>query len=580
MAQLPARLLKKALFLLEWRLTRWYYIPMLESLKINNVAIVETLSVDFGKGLNVITGETGAGKSILIGALGLVLGERADKTMIRTGAEQCGIEAVFSLPDPSQADSILESAGLPPTEEGQLIVRRTVSSSGTGRILVNDSSTTLAVLKSLGNCLVDMHGPHDHQSILDQDAQMDLLDAFGRHHKARSTWEDLYRRWMDLKAKRRALDGDDESITREIESLSFQVKELEDARFSENEEEDLLNEHKLSANAKRVLELSQEIRTILTEGDNPADQLLSSVHRAVSELSKITPDADPWQNETETIISQMRELSRSISDYAGRVDADPERLQLVEDRLALIHKLRRKHGGSLKDILQKLSTWRERLASLVGRGESIARADAEIASVEGEMRRCGAALRKQRLTTAKTLAAAIGREMRDLGLPHAEFSVALSESDPSPSGIDTVDFGFAPNVGEAMRPLRAIASSGEVSRVMLAAKSVLANHDRVPVLVFDEIDANLGGETANAVGDKLSHVARHHQVLCITHLPQVAVHGSRHLRVFKEIEKGRTFTRVEPVDDTARVEEIARMLGGRDLTTVALRHAREMLRKS
>ena len=552
---------------------------MLRSLHVKNLAIIEDVLAEFDSGLNVITGETGAGKSIVVGALGLVLGERADKTMIRSGETQCSVEAAFEVADSPSVDNLLDELAVNPCEDGQLMIRRIVSSSGSGKNVVNDCPITLQTLKKIGNLLVDMHGPHDHQSLLSQSFQLDLLDSFGHLQKQRADFEQVYREMTDLEARRSALDCDDQEVAQQIDMLSFQIKEIEEADLTENDEEALKAEFSLVANAQQILELSQEACNALTDAEASAFNNVVTVQNALTQLSRILSDAKAWEEEAESISTQIQELAKSVNQYAHNIEADPERLRWLEDRMALLNRLKRKYGKSVKDIIDFLGPAKTRLHDLESRGENIAKLDAEIKRIQKRITSVGAGLSAERSTAAKRLAKAITTELHDLGFKHSVFEVSLNTAEPRASGLDEIDFGFAPNLGEDMRPLRAIASSGEISRVMLATKAVLADHDQIPVLVFDEIDTNVGGEMGNAIGDKLSHVAGKHQVLCITHLPQVAVRGTSHYVVVKEAREKRTHTSFGKIERDERVEEVARMLGGRDLTTVTLKHAREMLEK-
>ena len=550
---------------------------MLQQLRVKNLAIVENAHVEFAPGLNVITGETGAGKSILVGALGLVLGERADKTLIRAGENQCGVEATFQLADPAEVDAVLDELGLVPCEDGRLIVRRLVTAAGAGKNFVNDCATTVQVLKRIGDLLVDMHGPHDHQSLLHTDFQLDLLDAFGHLWKQRAAYEDLYDDRLALEAQRRELDGDDRAVSQQIDMLQFQVKELQEAELEAGMEEALKEEHARVANAQQILEQGEAACQALTEADESAFNTLVFARTALGQLADALPEAAAWSEELESISVQLQELARTIGSAVQTVEGDPNRLEWLEDRLALLQKLKRKYGGSVEAMLAFLDDAAGRLRALETRGERIAELEQQVAAKTRELETAGGKLRQARTKTATALARDITAALHGLGFAQACFEVALAEAAPRPSGLDEVEFGFAPNVGEPMRPLRAIASSGEISRVMLAVKAVLAGHDKIPVLVFDEIDANVGGEIGNAVGARLGEVAAGHQVLCITHLPQVAVYGASHFVVAKHVSGGRTRTEIVPVADDARAEEIARMLGGKDLTSVTLAHAREML---
>ena len=552
---------------------------MLSRLNIRNLALVDSLTVSFEHGLNVITGETGAGKSLLIGALRLLLGERADKSMIRTGEAACAIEAVFELADPSGVNMALETVGLPPCEEGLLIIRRTITESSS-RNLVNDSPVTLPVLKALGDTLVDMHGPYDHQSLLKTDAQMDILDAFGQLAAERTAYQEKYRQFQSLQKRlQELLRLDDSGLSEQIDLLAWRVKEIEEAGISEEDELAVQQEHEQIANSQNILELAQTAAGGLTESEYAAFEGLSAACKACLQLEKYIPEAAAWAKEIEGATRTAQEISAAIQSAVEEINAGPERLQFLDERLALYRSFKRKYAPSVPEVLEKLGEWKARLKDLLSRDEQRAAVEADRASALIETEKAGRALRKKRQQVAGGLADAITAELRDLGFKHGLFEVQLIDSEePLTSGMDEIEFGFAPNAGETMRPLRAIASSGEISRVMLAVKAVLARHDRIPLLVFDEIDANVGGEIANAVGNKLAQVGRTHQVLAITHLPQVAVCGGTHFAVAKRVQDGRTFTEIVPLTGETRTEEIARMLGGKNLTNVTLRHAQELLR--
>ena len=550
---------------------------MLTSLRVKNLALVENIRVDFRPGLNVITGETGAGKSILIGALNLLLGDRADRALIRSGEDACGAEAIFHLADASDIDAVLEECGLSPCEDGQLIVRRIIKASGSSQNLVNDSPVTLQVLKRIGELLVDMHGPHDHQSLLSPEFQIELLDAFGHLWDERAAYEDVFRQLQALEEKRAGLAGMGESVEEQIDLLKYRVKEIEEAAPVEGEEEKVQQEHVMVGNAQRILELSGGVLNALSEGEGSAFDALAGAQKSLEELSRLVPDAKAWHEEAQAAAVRIQELSAAIHSLADRVEGDPARLEWLDQRLATYQRLKKKYAPTVPEILAILNQSRERLRTLETRGEQLAALGVEIEKAKSVLFKHGMSLRKKRQAAATKLAEAVTDELHALGFSHGSFSVGLELSEPALSGLDKVEFGFAPNVGESMRPLRAIASSGEISRVMLATKVVLAAHDRIPVMVFDEIDANVGGEMGNAVGRKLAEVAKKHQVICITHLPQVAVFGAYHLAVNKSVREGRTSTAVHPLAEKDRVEEVARMLGGRDLTSVTLKHAREMI---
>jgi DNA repair protein RecN (Recombination protein N) len=550
---------------------------MLSRLNIRNLALVDRVSIPFQSGLNVITGETGAGKSLLIGALRLLLGERADKSMIRTGETSCTIDAAFELSRPDDVNRLLDEYSLPPCEGGLLIIRRTLTENSS-KNSVNDSPVTLPVLKALGNLLVDMHGPYDHQSLLKTGAQLDILDDFGQLGGERAAYREKYNAFQTLEKRLQQLATLDESgLDEQIDLLAWRIKEVEEAKLSEEDEEEVLREHEQIANAQNILELAGAAAGALNGDEASAFDALSSARRACTQLEHYLPEAAAWSEELEGAARTAQEIASAVESAVEDIDGGPERLQILDERVALYRNLKRKYNASVPELLEKLADWKTRLKDLQSRDAQRAALEADCSAARAETKKAGAVLHKKRQQIAGRLETAITAELRDLGFEHGLFEVQLIDSEPAPSGIDEIEFGFAPNAGESMRPLRAIASSGEISRVMLAVKAVLARHDRIPLLVFDEIDANVGGEIANAVGDKLAQVGRTHQLIAITHLPQVAVCGAAHFAVAKQVRDGRTFTEIALLSDTERTEEIARMLGGKDLTNVTLRHAEELL---
>ncbi|MCF7837997.1 MAG: DNA repair protein RecN [Candidatus Marinimicrobia bacterium] len=554
---------------------------MLVTLRVKNLALAAQARVDFGPGLNVITGETGAGKSLLVGGLGLVLGQRADRNLIRTGEEACGAEALFQLHDPSDVDALLEAQGLPPCESGQLIVRRIVKAAGGGQCFVNDSAVTVQTLHELGERLVDMHGPYDHQSLLRTEAQVELLDAFGHLWEAREAYEEAYAAWRALLRERDALSaGSAAELAAQMDLLNYRVQEIEEAALAPDEESALQVEQEVLGQSQRIQELAGRVLQAFDGEEASIYEALVSVHGALVELARLLPEGEDWLREGEALTAGLQALSRSILDRVERLEGDGARLEWLDQRLATYQRLQRKYQTDVPGLLELLGDARTRLQDLGAREERLAAIGGRVAAAESLVRQTGATLSGKRRRAGRQLALAIEGELKALGLLKSAFAVDLGEAEPGPSGLDRIEFLFAPNPGEAQRPLRVIASSGEISRVMLACKAVLANHDRIPVLVFDEIDRNVGGETGLAVGRKLAEVACRHQVLCITHLPQVAVFGGAHFVVSKRVEQDRTFSEVVPVAEDHRVDEVARMLGGVSLTPLTRAHARELLEKA
>lgn len=547
---------------------------MLTRLSVRNLAIVESADVEFGGGLTVITGETGAGKSVLMGALELVLGARADASTVRDGAKEARIEAEFAVP--GVVDAFLDAAGLPPCEDGVLLVRRAISATGGGRVHVNDAATTVQTLRALGKLLVDVHGPNDHQSLLEEGFQRGVLDAHGRLDT--SAYAAAWARLADLRAQRADLQGDDADVAETCERLRYAVDELDAAQLTPEDDDELPARHAAAAHAAEILDCANAATVALSEADDSAAAALVGAGARVREMARFHEAAGAWGETIERLTVEVQELAQEIADSASRLDADPEALQALDDRLSLVQRLKRKYACPDVAALLALRDERvRRLADLEGRGARLAALADEIAAAEAAVRAAGAKLTAARTKAAARLARAVTKELHGLGFLRAGFDVSLAPHAPDATGCDAVDFLFAPNPGEAARPLREIASTGEIARVMLAVKTVVAEHDAIPVLVFDEIDSNIGGEVGRAVGEKLRAVARHHQVIAITHLPQSAVYGARHLAVAKAVSGGRTRSTIQPLEGEARVAEIARMLGGTSLTSVVEQHARELL---
>ncbi len=550
---------------------------MLVRLSVKNLALVEKLAIEFEPGLNVITGETGAGKSILIGALGMLLGERADKKIIRTGEDACTAEAIIELVDPSAVNAVLDAIGLEPCEGGQLIVRRTVKANGSNQQTINDSPVTIQALKQLGEVLVDMHGPHDHQSLLNRSAQLAILDAYGRTEKEREAYVREWTALQSIEERITALQEDGGDVEGQIDLLQFRIKEIESIAPVEGEEEQVIQEHMTVSNAQRIRELGEALTGGLTEGEGSAFDHLATIQRLLEEMSDMLPEAAGWRDEARSVAIGIKELSSSIASRLESIETDPSRLEWLDQRISAYQKLRRKYGGSVSEALAQLASSRQRLIDLQNRGETLIRLENEKVMATKQLHATGTKLRDKRGKAAEKLAVEITGHLRDLGFAHGVFSVELTDAEPKASGMDEVNFGFAPNLGEQKKPLRDIASSGEISRVMLATKAVLAAHDRIPVLVFDEVDANVGGEMGNAIGKKLQTLAAARQVICITHLPQVAAKGATHFAVKKQVRDQRTFSQVDKLEKNQRIEEIARMLGGRDVTSAVMTHAKELI---
>ena len=551
---------------------------MLHRLTVSNLAVVEKAEAEFAPGLNVLTGETGAGKSVLMGALGLVLGGRADASVVRDGAKEAEVEADF----------------------GETVIRRTVTREGRSRAWVNDESVSIAELKELGRTLVDIHGPTANQKLMEETFQRETLDSYADSNFVKKgkaineSGESVKRRYdsafselADLKSQVSGLmssDGEDE-----LDMLRFQVNELEEAGLSEDDET-IAERHAAAAHAEDIVENANAITEALG-GDQSAAEILIQLQPRFREIAKHMPSAAEWAAEAEELTVKVQELSRTVADAVSKMDVGEENLESLDARLTLVNKLKRKYlrsrGGEdapapIVALLKLLEEKKAKLDALEHREERLAELEAKIAVADRAVRKAGAELTKLRKSAAEQLSTSVTKELRNLGFLQAKFFVALESIEPEAHGMDRVVYMFEPNPGEAARPLAAIASSGEIARVMLALK-VAGMRDEgrgkreEVTLVFDEIDANLGGEVGKIVGEKMRAVARRHQVIAITHLPQSAVYGDRHLVVSKAVSGGRTRTRISEVEGEDRVSEVARMLGGEKLTTVVRKHAEELL---
>jgi DNA repair protein RecN (Recombination protein N) len=553
---------------------------MLTTLRIKNLALVADLTLELQPGYNAITGETGAGKSILIGALNLALGQRADRTLIRAGAEICAVEAVFDVARSRvPLKSFLDENGLEPCEENQLVIKRTFTAAGTNKQFVNGSPTTLATLATLGEWLVDMHGPHEHQSLLQPAKQLAILDAFGKLESRREEFATQLRERTRVEAEKAALIVDEKTYAQQLDLLRFQVREIEGAKLQPGEDEQVDAEYQRASNAASLLELTQSAISLLSEDDSAVLTQTGALGRVLHDLQRVDSSAQSLVAAHELSVASLRELQGELSRYADAVELDPARLGELEERLNLLQSLKRKYGSTLDDVIAFGAEAKHKLQSLEQRDVELVRLNAALQKLDRELQRVGQQLSAERKKLIPKLGKAIAKELGALGFSQSLFDVALTtDAQPSTlnaSGFDTIEFQFAPNPGEPARPLRAIASSGEMARVMLALKTVLASEDEVPVLVFDEVDANVGGETANAVGEKMKQIALTHQVLCITHLAPVAAHADAHFVVTKQLREGRTISEIELLNKSARVDELARMLGGTG--HAARKHAEALL---
>ncbi|MEP4047898.1 MAG: DNA repair protein RecN, partial [Luteolibacter sp.] len=534
---------------------------MLTLLKIRNLALVDELAWELGSGLISVTGETGAGKSVIVGALKMILGERADKGLIRTGEDTCTIESVFDLKDAAEINAILEEGGLPPCEDTQIIIRRSIGTTA-NRQFINDSPVTLTLLKKVGEQLVDLHGPHDHQSLLSQERQLAMLDAFAGTDSILTSYRSAYRSWREKSQELEEIQNASDASEQELELLRYQLEEIQSAKLTKADGDDLQERYHRSSNSTRLVELAAQAVSALSDDDGILSRI-SDLQRITRDLEKYDPSFSEKLSSLETASIELQDLEASLTDYAEELDIDPSEAASIEERVNTVESLKRKYGPALEDILVRAATIAERLDNIDNRAEKIEALTAALAESRKELEAIAKKLSADRKKSAPKLAKDIASQLKELGFKQSSFEVELTPvKDPTLHGLESCNFLFGPNPGEPLHPLRQIASSGEISRVMLAVKSSLAEQDATPLMVFDEIDANVGGEIARAVGKKMAILGELHQVIAITHFPQVAAIAAHHFVVEKEVTSGRTRSKLYPVEGEKRINELVRMLGG------------------
>jgi len=537
---------------------------MLRYLKIRNLAVIEALEISLEPGLNVLTGETGAGKSIVVGAVGLLLGDRASPDMIRSGEEIAIVQAIF------EADG------------REVLVRRELTASGRSRSFVDDGLVTVGTLRALGASLVDLHGQHEHQALLAPESHLDVLDGFAGLAQGRQDVADAYSAWLSIRDEVEALRRQERDKEQRAEFLQFQLQDIERVSPQPGEDESLGASRHLLANAERLRRLSGEAYDRLYEGEGSVTEALAGVWRRIDELAGLDPRFRGYVDSRDAVDAYLDDLAGFLREYGTHIDTSPDRLQEVEDRLALLERLKRKYGPALSDVLAKRDLCRDELSALAGAGARMAELGAARALAEARYLEAARSLSAARRKAAVGFARALERELGELAMERTRFEVRFSPADESaptwtPRGVDVAEFHVSPNPGEELRPLARVASGGELSRVMLALKTLATNDAPGKTLVFDEVDAGIGGRVADVVGRRLQDLGRRFQVLCITHLPQIAAAGEAHYRVTKSVRQGRTMTEVAALSDDERVDEIARMMAGATLTDGTRGSAREML---
>ncbi len=560
---------------------------MLTELIVHNFAIIHRLHLAFDSGLTMLTGETGAGKSILVGAVNLILGSRASQEMIRTGSDEATVEAAFTFDDPGVLGPKLAALGQEPAEE--LIIKRTITRTGRNRIFINGQLATLQQLQQLARGLISVSGQHEHQVLLSRDVHLDLLDRYGNLEEERSSVAEAFHAWNQKREELQRLRRMKHEQRDQLDFMRFQLQELESARLQEGEDEVLEAERRILKNAAAVHEAAETAYGLIYRDQGAALELLDRVSEKLDFLTEIDPTRQPAREHLEQARIHLEELSHLLQDILSSVRFDPQRLAEVEDRLAVIHRLARKYGPTVADMIQKRQELQKALSADADLEWEESRLEKEIAEAESQYRGHAARLSEKRREAASRLREEVEHVLEQLDMRGARFDVRFWTPDSDPrqagsyateKGTDQVEFVLSANPGEALKPLSKVASGGELSRILLALKTLLSHQEEAETLVFDEVDTGIGGRTAELLGRQLRRLARRFQVICITHLPQIACFGDHHFRVAKLRDDQATRTVITPLNDEQRVEELARMLGGVTITEKTRAHAREWLEKA
>lgn len=551
---------------------------MLVELLVENYAVIEAVRVRFHPGLNVLTGETGSGKSMVVDAMALLFGGRASADMVRTGAARARISGIFEAPETSAARALLDEAGIE-TEDGELILEREILSSGKSRAFAGSRPVTAALLRDLAPHLGDIHGQHDQQLLFSGDAQRDMLDAFGRIDTEPAAA--VFREWRKAAAALEDVEQAEQERLRLADLWNFQSREIESATLRPGEDSDLENERRVLKNVAKLQESADAAYSALYDSAGSAYAQLKLAAKKLEELARIDESAAPMVEALKPALIAVDEASYTLRDYVGNLEADPARLDEVESRLATIDKLKRKYGANVDEILAFLAQVKAQLGAAEDAGERRARLEKERDRLAAEYKAAAAKLTEARAQAAAELARRVETELGSLAMAKTKFRAGVAPAAWSASGADAVQFLIAPNVGEELKPLDKIASGGELSRVALALKTCTTGSKKgalIRTLVFDEVDAGIGGGAAESVGRRLKKLAAANQVLCVTHLPQIAGFADHHFCVEKHEERGRTVSGIQELEGAARAKEIGRMISGEKVTPEALRHAEQLLK--
>lgn len=548
---------------------------MLELLHIENIAIIEAADIEFAPGFNALTGETGAGKSIVIDSLSAVLGQRTSRELIRTGAEKAFVSAAFS----GMAPELTEELGVQPEADGTLLLQREIQTDGKNVCRVNGRPVTVGQLRALGARLLNIHGQHDGQQLLDEEQHIVYLDSFGRVESLAITYAEKYKNFTDIRRQIGALQMDEAEKARRVDTLQYQIEELRRAKLTPGEEEELTARRGMLRNAEKFLDAVAGADYALN-GDDSGGGALSALRQAQDALGGVRHLDDAFGQLYERLgeaYSEVYDIAATVEDKRGELDVSPGELDRVESRMDLLYRLKKKYGATVEDMLDYQARCEAELAQIEDAGDTLARLEQALSKAEKEARQAAQALSDARKAAADRLTAQILTELQQLDMGKIRFAVDFAEKPLDSDGMDTVRFLMSANVGEELRPIHKIASGGELARIMLAMKNVLSEQDHVGTMVFDEVDTGVSGRAAQKVAEKMARISRRKQVLCVTHLPQLAAMADTHFSVEKGERGGRTYTEVRRLDREQRRRELARLTGGSHVSQTMLDGAEELL---
>lgn len=564
---------------------------MLKSLEIKDYALIEHIQTEFDKGLNIITGETGAGKSILIDAMSLLLGERASTEVVRKGAQKSFVEGIFDVEGNKKIKTILEVNEI--EFQPELIIRREISLKGSNRCFINDSPVTLQVIKEIGDILVDLHGQHEHQSILKVETHINFLDEFANTASLLEEYRTIYKKLNNRISELRRLKESEKSLREKKDIYQFQIKEIDSINPAPGEDEQIISELNILENSEKLLGLSEEIYNLLYEGENSVNDLLGEIRNKLSQLAQIDKELSESESEFETAVSILKELSNTIRKYRSKIDIDPAEVEAKRERLSSLNMLKKKYGGSLLNIISHREKIGKEFELVKNFSEEIAKAESEIDNLRKIAGDSAKVLSEKRRKISGKIESEVKKSLSHLGIADAVFKVKIENmvSDNSSdfiivdkkkfhadeNGIDKVEFFISTNPGEDVKPLIKVASGGEISRIMLSLKSILAKSDKLPLLIFDEIDTGVSGRIAQKVGTALKELASFHQIIAITHLPQIAAQADHHFTVEKSVHNDRVVSSIKKLSENERITEVAKLLSGEKVTQESIKGAKQLM---